>query len=128
MYVGVIHRISDPEAFEAAEQRALGAGLPEGISLPIHAATLDHTTGMCIWEGESVEAVRELVESVVGEHSENEYFELEVDGLPAREGCSPRSGVLRSPGSMEGPGRCAPVPLLAPIHRGAWEGHSRNFA
>ncbi len=84
MYVGVVHRIADPEAFEAAEQRALEAGLPEGVSLPVHAATPDHTTGMCIWEGESVEAVRELVESVVGEYSENEYFELEVDGLPAR--------------------------------------------
>jgi hypothetical protein len=73
-----------PEGFEAAEQRALEAGLPEGISLPIHAATPDHTTGMCIWEGESVETIRELVESVVGEYSENEYFELEVDGLPAK--------------------------------------------
>ncbi len=83
MYVGVIHRISDPEAFEAAEQSALEAGLPEGVSLPIHAATRDHTTGVCIWEGESVEAVRDLVESVVGEYSENEYFELKVDGLPA---------------------------------------------
>ena len=84
VYVGVVHHISDPEGFEAAEQRALEAGLPESVSLPIHAATPDHTTGMCIWEGESVEAVRELVESVVGEYSENEYFELEVDGLPAK--------------------------------------------
>jgi hypothetical protein len=84
VYVGVIHRISDSEAFEAAEQRALEAGLPESVSLPIHAATPDHTTGVCIWEGESVEAVRELVESVVGDYSENEYFELEVDGLPVR--------------------------------------------
>ena len=84
MYVGVVHHISDPEAFEAAEQRALEEGLPEGISLPIHAATHDHTTGMCIWEGESVETIRELVESVVGEYSENEYFELEVDRLPAK--------------------------------------------
>ena len=84
MHVGVIHHIWDPERFEAAEQRALEAGLPEGISLPIHAATPDHTTGMCIWEGESVEAVRELVESVVGEYSENEYFEMaKVEGLPA---------------------------------------------
>ncbi len=83
MYVGVIHRISDPEAFEAAEQRALEAGLPEGISLPIHATTADYTTVICIWEGESVEAVRDLVESVVGEYSENEYFETRVDGLPA---------------------------------------------
>jgi hypothetical protein len=84
MYVSVIHRISDPERFEAAEERALEAGLPEGFSLPIHAANSDHTTVICIWEGESVEAVRDLVESVVGEYSENEYYEMEVDGLPAR--------------------------------------------
>jgi hypothetical protein len=83
VHVGVIHRISDPERFEAAEQRALEAGLPEGFSLPIHASTPDHTTAICIWQGESVEAVKELVESVVGEYSENEYFEMEVDGLPA---------------------------------------------
>ena len=83
MYVGVIHHISDPERFEEAEERALEAGLPEGFSLPIHAATPDHTTAICIWEGESVEAVKDLVESVVGEYSENEYFEMEVDGLPA---------------------------------------------
>jgi hypothetical protein len=83
VYVGVIHHISDPQSFEAAEERALEAGLPEGFSLPIHAATPDHTTGICIWEGESVEAVRDLVESVVGEYSENQYFEMEVDGLPA---------------------------------------------
>ena len=28
VYVGVIHHISDPESFEAAEERALKAGLP----------------------------------------------------------------------------------------------------
>ncbi len=83
MHVGVIHRISDSQSFEAAEQKALEAGLPEGFSLPIHAATPDHTTAICIWQGESVEAVKELVESVVGDYSENEYFEMEVDGLPA---------------------------------------------
>ena len=83
VHVSVIHRISDPEGFEAAEQKALESGLPEGFSLPIHAATPDHTTGICIWQGESVESVKELVESVVGPYSDNEYFEVEVDGLPA---------------------------------------------
>lgn len=36
---------------------------------------------MCIWEGESVEAVREVVEGAVGAWSDNEYFEMHVDGL-----------------------------------------------
>jgi hypothetical protein len=83
MHVGAIHRISDPEGFQQAEQQAIEAGLPEGFRLPVHAATPDHTTGICIWDGPSVDAVRDLVESVVGEYSENEYFEVELDGGPA---------------------------------------------
>jgi hypothetical protein len=60
---------------------AVAGRLPDGFSLPIHAATHDHGVGVCIWEGPSVEAVRELVESVVGPFSQNEYFEMSVDGL-----------------------------------------------
>ena len=80
MHVGVIHRISDPEAFQQAEHEALEAGLPEGFGLPVHAETPDHTTAICIWQGPSVDAVRDLVESVVGEYSQNEYYEVEMDG------------------------------------------------
>jgi hypothetical protein len=82
MYVGVIHRISDAAGFEAAEEAAVARGLPQSFALPVHAATPDHSTGICIWSGPSVAEVRELVESVVGPFSENEYFELEVEGLP----------------------------------------------
>ena len=81
MFVGVIHQISDPAGFEAAEAEALDQGLPPNVALPIHAATQDHRTGICIWEGEPVEAVRELVEAVVGPFSTNEYLQLDVDGL-----------------------------------------------
>jgi hypothetical protein len=81
MFVSVIHRIHDPEGFQAAEAKALEAGLPANVALPVHAATHDHKLGICIWEGESVAAVRELVESVVGPYSDNEYYEMHVDGL-----------------------------------------------
>ena len=81
MFVTVIHRIHDPEGFEAAEAKALEAGLPSHLALPIHAATNDHTLGICIWEGESVDAVRDAVEGLVGAFSENEYNEMQVDGL-----------------------------------------------
>ena len=83
MNVGVIHRISNPAAFQQAEQEALAGGLPEGFRLPVHAETPDHTTAMCIWDGPSVEAVRDFVESVVGEYSQNEYYEVELEGGPA---------------------------------------------
>ena len=81
MFVTVIHRIHDPEGFQAAEAKALEAGLPPTAALPIHAATTDHTLGICIWEGESLEAVREVVEGAVGPHADNEYYEMHVDGL-----------------------------------------------
>ena len=81
MFVTVIHHITDPEGFQAAEDEALGAGLPTHVALPIHAATSDHSLGICIWEGESVEAVREVVEGAVGPWAKNEYFEMHVDGL-----------------------------------------------
>ena len=79
MHVGVIHRISDSEGFQEAEQKALEAGLPDDFRLPVHAATRDHATAICIWQGPSVDAVRDLVESVVGQYSENEYYEMELD-------------------------------------------------
>jgi hypothetical protein len=81
MFVTVLHHINDPESFEAAEQKALEAGLPAGVALPIHAATSDHRFGVCIWEGESVESVRQLVDGVTGPTARNEYFEMHVDGL-----------------------------------------------
>ena len=81
MFVTVIHRIHDPKGFQEAEAKALEAGLPAGVALPIHAATADHQLGICIWEGESVDAVREVVEGAVGAWADNEYFEMHVDGL-----------------------------------------------
>ncbi|WP_369135960.1 hypothetical protein [Modestobacter sp. I12A-02662] len=48
----------------------------------MHAETPDHTTALCIWEGPSVDAIRDLVESVVGEYSQNEYFHLELESSP----------------------------------------------
>ena len=81
-YVGIVHHITDLDGFQAAEANAMAAGLPEGFSLPVHSATPDHATGMCIWQGPSVEAVTTLVEQVVGAYNTNEYFELNVDGLP----------------------------------------------
>ncbi|MEO7775349.1 MAG: hypothetical protein ABIT36_03580 [Steroidobacteraceae bacterium] len=81
MFVTVIHRIHDVEGFKAAEDKALEAGLPASVALPVHAATRDHRLGVCIWEGASVAAVREIVEGVVGPYSHNEYHEMEVEGL-----------------------------------------------
>jgi hypothetical protein len=81
VFVTVIHRIHDPKGFQEAEAKALETGLPTTAGLPVHAASRDHRLGICIWEGESVAAVREIVEGAVGRYADNEYSEMEVDGL-----------------------------------------------
>ena len=48
MFVSVIHRIHDPKGFEEAEAKALEAGLPPHVALPVHAATRDNRLGICI--------------------------------------------------------------------------------
>jgi hypothetical protein len=81
MFVTIDPSNSRPEGFQAAEAQALEAGLPSQVALPIHAATEDHKLGICIWEGTSVDAVRESGEGAVGPWADNEYFEMHVDGL-----------------------------------------------
>jgi hypothetical protein len=81
MFVAVIHRIHDPEGFRAAEASAAAAGFRDGIVLPVRAASRDHRFGICVWEGESVIAVRDVVEATVGPFADNEYHEMEVEGL-----------------------------------------------
>jgi hypothetical protein len=81
VFVTVIHRIHDPEGFKAAEARALETGLPTGTTLSVHAATRDHRLGIGVWEGESVTAVRDVVEGSVGPFADSEYYEMEVEGL-----------------------------------------------
>jgi hypothetical protein len=78
MHVSVIHHIHDPEGFQRAETEAMQKGLPAEFGLPVQAATPDHRMAICIWQGPSVDAVRDLVESVVAPYSQNEYFEVNL--------------------------------------------------
>ena len=74
MYVAVQHTISDPATFwNAADPTQLPAELKLHHTFP----TNDGKRAVCIWEGESVNAVRNFLESLVGRASRNEYFEVE---------------------------------------------------
>ena len=76
MFVIVIHRIHDRAAFEAAEPRAIAAGL--------RATSPDHRLGISLCEGESVTAVRDVVEDIIGQFADSEYYEMSVVGLEPR--------------------------------------------
>jgi hypothetical protein len=84
MYVVAKHEISDPARFWAAAQEA-APNIPEGIKLHYVLPNTGGSAAVCLWEAGSLDAVRDLVESAVGEISRNEYYEVDSDnamGLP----------------------------------------------
>jgi hypothetical protein len=89
-YVVAIHQINDPENFWSGAARAV-PNLPSGVRLHATYPQGDGSRAVCLWEAESVDAVRQLVDSGVGDTSRNEYFEVDAQhagalGLPARAG------------------------------------------
>ena len=83
MQVAVIHRIKDPDRFYSTVEERLKDGPPEGLELPVQARGADGKTHICLWQAPSVEAVRDAVESLVGEYADNEYIEAQYVGVPA---------------------------------------------
>jgi hypothetical protein len=84
MYVVAKHEISDPARFWTAAQEATGK-IPQGVKLHHVLPNTDGSAAVCLWEAGSLDTVRELVESAVGEVSRNEYYEVDCKnavGLP----------------------------------------------
>ena len=83
MHVIAIHSISDPEKFwNSADE----SETPEGITLHSALPNDDGSRAVCVWEAESVESVRQLVEDTVGDVSSNEFFQVNeqnAQGLPS---------------------------------------------
>lgn len=83
MHVIAIHSISDPERFWGS---AGESELPEGVTIHSALPNSDGSRAVCVWEADSVETVKQLVEDTVGDVSSNEFFEVNADnaqGLPA---------------------------------------------
>ena len=78
MYVGVIHEISHPDEAFARGQKLLGEP-PAGLSLKQFTPAADRSTATCVWESDSVDAVREYVDSTLGDASNNRCFEINTE-------------------------------------------------
>lgn len=84
MKIGVIHEISDPEAFEERGNDMLER-IPEGVENLQACLAEDLTRCTCIWNAESVEQLSEFIDTSLGDSSAQEYFrvlESESIGLP----------------------------------------------
>ncbi len=85
MKVGVIHRISDPATAQSSGQPLFEP--QEGMQLLQFCPSEDFSAATCIWEAESIDAVRDLVDPTLGDASEQTYYAVNTEaavGLPER--------------------------------------------
>ena len=76
MYVLVHHDVIEPQRFWAVAADSM-PNLPEHLKLHQTLAARDGRKATCLWEAESVEAVRSFLEPAFGDVSRNEYAEAE---------------------------------------------------
>jgi hypothetical protein len=84
MFIVIQHQISNPEKFWGTAQEAT-SNLPAGLKLHSSFPNADGSKAVCVWEGNELNTVKELVEGSVGQFSKNEYFAVEAKnamGLP----------------------------------------------
>jgi hypothetical protein len=76
VYVLVHHLVTSPEQFWATAQEAI-PNLPDHLQLHHTLSAVDGSRATCLWEAESVAAVREFLEPALGDFSTNEYAQAE---------------------------------------------------
>jgi len=78
MHVVAVHDITDPERFYPAVEAGMKE-MPPGMRVRTMLPSADGSKAVCHWEAESVDAVRSLVESTVGDASNNMFFEAKIE-------------------------------------------------
>jgi hypothetical protein len=82
MYIVAQHRIKDPARFWSLSPEG-----PEAPRLQAAYPSQDKTKGVCLWESDSIDALRDSLDPLVGDAAENTYFEVDAGfavGLPER--------------------------------------------
>jgi hypothetical protein len=93
MYVLVQHTVSEPAAFwNTVDPNKL----PQNIKLHHTFPTPDGTRAVCIWEAESVDAIRNFLEPQIGRWSRNEYLQAENKDGVARPSRVPQTAAAGS--------------------------------
>ena len=86
MFIVVHHRFTDPEtAFARGENLLAANGAPAGVLAREFYPSRDKADAFCLWEGKSLEEVRDYVDATLGDSSRNEYWEVDAGiarGLP----------------------------------------------
>lgn len=75
MYIVVQHTIFDPANFHRSAEQA-NKKLPATLKLHHVFSAPDGTKAVCVWEADSVKAVKDFLEQAIGTFGRNEYYEV----------------------------------------------------
>ena len=86
MFIVVEHTVRDAAVAFARGQNLLeGRGAPAGVQVRKFYPSTDQSAVICLWEGNSLEEVRDYVDETLGDSTDNLYFEVDAEqalGLP----------------------------------------------
>ena len=80
MYVAIVHQVQDAQAFlSRGERLADPSSAPPGVVPRQFCPSKDLSAATCVWEAASVDAVRDYIDSTLGDSSDNTYFEISTE-------------------------------------------------
>ena len=85
MHVVVHHRVTDRERFLATDPQDIAAGAPAGATVRQFLPARDASAADCLWESESLDALRDYLDGATRGFCRNTYFEVASEsalGLP----------------------------------------------
>jgi hypothetical protein len=86
VYVAIVHQVKDAQAFlSRGERLAAPSNAPPEVIPRQFCPSKDVSTATCVWEAGSLDAVRDYIDSTLGDSSDNTYFEINTEyalGLP----------------------------------------------
>ena len=91
MHIAVHHKITNPQKWEQATKHIMTMAeqglLPQGMKGLMFLPAVEGRHADCVWEANSVEALKSFIERETGNGAKNEYFQIDDDmafGLPGR--------------------------------------------
>ena len=91
MYVVVQHQVTDPAKFWPADVSQYATIVPPHLKLHQTLAGIDGSQAVCVWEAESIDAVRGFLDPFTAGAAVNEYFAAvnrEGIAIPAASGAA----------------------------------------
>jgi hypothetical protein len=86
MFIVLQHHITNPPtAFTRGQNLLDGNGAPQGTRVLQFYPSRDRSAVFCLWESNSINELQEYADAIMGDSSENSYFEVDAEiarGLP----------------------------------------------